>query len=383
MKKRLWSLLLLGFTLTACISAFAWGANNYDVTLNIATAGVTNMEELQRVDIAKILTNKYPGMKLNVVGTGPGDDGSQKIYEKLKAQREAGKSEWDIDVAIVHQGIMGNLIQDGLLTKYVAKTDIAKYVVGDNAKNSLGASVGGYVIPLFQSQVAIAYNSDTVKTVPDTFGKLEKWIQDHPNSFGYNGVKNGMSGVAFVTSYIYTKTGDYQQLTKGPYNKKLEQKWPAILKSLKALPVTYTSGNDGTLDMLNRGEITMGPVWADMFYSMVAQGRMNPKVKLKLIAPGLPSQPMYIVIPAKAKNLTAAIHFAQLLASPTVQADVIVEKYNWYPGIDTGTVLSKCSPAAKDHLFKDISPDDIKKYSQSFMLAPYKTDLLEAYESVR
>ena len=31
--------------------------------------------------------------------------------------------------------------------------------------------------------------------------------------------------------------------------------------------VVITPGNAGTLDMLNRGEIAMGPVWVDMFYS--------------------------------------------------------------------------------------------------------------------
>ncbi len=383
MIKKLGVLGLLGIILSFCILGTALAVDANDVTLNVATAGDTNMEELQRVHVAKFLAQKYPGMKLNVVGTGPGDDGSQKIYEKLMAQKDAGKPEWDIDVAIVHQGIMGNMIQNGLLLKYVPKTDIANYVIGDTSKNSLGANVAGYVIPLFQSQVAIAYNSDVVKKVPSNLRELEKWIKANPGSFGYNGVKNGMSGVAFATAFIYAKSGDYQQLSKGPYNKKLENKWPAIIKELKALPVTYTAGNQGTLDMLNRGEITMGPVWVDMFYSMIAGGRMNPNVKLKLTAPGLPGQPMYIVIPAKAKNISAAVKFAQTLASPEVQAGVIVEKYNWYPGIDATKVFPKCSEAAKDHLFKDITPGDLNKYSQSFMLAPYKTDLLETYESVR
>ena len=41
-----------------------------------------------------------------------------------------------------------------------------------------------------------------------------------------------------------------------------------------------TPGNAGTLDMLNRGEIAMGPVWVDMFYTWQADGKMNPKIKL-------------------------------------------------------------------------------------------------------
>ena len=44
-----------------------------------------------------------PGVKVRAVGTGPGDAGSQKIYEKLSAQQKAGAASWDTDVAVVHQ----------------------------------------------------------------------------------------------------------------------------------------------------------------------------------------------------------------------------------------------------------------------------------------
>ena len=37
-----------------------------------------------------------------------------------------------------------------------------------------------------------------------------------------------------------------------------------------------TPGNAGTLDMLNRGEIAIGPVWVDMFYTWMAEGKLPP-----------------------------------------------------------------------------------------------------------
>ncbi|MCP6768749.1 extracellular solute-binding protein, partial [Klebsiella pneumoniae] len=88
--------------------------------------------------------------------------------------------------------------------------------------------------------------------------------------------------------------------------------------------VVMTPGNAGTLDMLNRGEIAMGPVWVDMFYTWAADGKMNPKIKLSLPAPGLPGQPMYYVIPAKAANVAIAKKFIDFAESPEVQADGIV-----------------------------------------------------------
>jgi ABC-type uncharacterized transport system YnjBCD substrate-binding protein len=41
--------------------------------------------------------------------------------------------------------------------------------------------------------------------------------------------------------------------------------------------VVITPGNAGTLDMLNRGEIAMGPVWVDMFYTWAAEGKVAPE----------------------------------------------------------------------------------------------------------
>ena len=92
--------------------------------------------------------------------------------------------------------------------------------------------------------------------------------------------------------------------------------------------------------MLNRGEIAMGPVWVDMFYTWMADGKLPPNMRLQLIGPGMPGQPMYYVIPAKAANMDAAKKFVEMATSPQVQAEGIVKKFNWYPGIDAQHVQS-------------------------------------------
>lgn len=53
-----------------------------------------------------------------MIGTGPGDAGSNKISEKLTAQQESGAQQWDIDVAVVHQKAGGEQVAKGLLQKY-------------------------------------------------------------------------------------------------------------------------------------------------------------------------------------------------------------------------------------------------------------------------
>lgn len=89
----------------------------------------------------------------------------------------------------------------------------------------------------------------------------------------------------------------------------------------------------------------MGPVWVDMFYSWKDQGKLPPSIKLALLAPGMPGQPMYYVIPAKAANPQLARDFIALATSPEVQAQGIVKQFNWYPGIDAGQVKPKLDAA--------------------------------------
>ena len=166
---------------------------------------------------------------------------------------------WDVDVAIVHQLVMPDLIQNGLVARYAPEIATYKLMTAADGRNALGFNVEGYVMPMFHSQVVLAYNPEVVKSPPNTFDELVAWIKANPKKFGYNGVKGGMSGVAFATGWVYWKAGGDERYTKGPYAKETQAGWPAAIKELKGLPVTLTSGNNDTLDRLNRGEICDGP----------------------------------------------------------------------------------------------------------------------------
>lgn len=359
-------------------STFAYA----DTTLNVASAGSQNMVDYVKTYLAPKFEATHPGVKVNVVGTGPGDAGSHKIMEKLSAQNDSGLDKWDIDVAVVHQKIGGELVEDGLLAKYRSDINTGKMVSRDSAKNALGIDVDGYVMPMFHSQTAIAYNSDFVESPPTSYDELVKWTQKHPKSFGYNGIKNGMSGVSFVTGWIYAYGTDAHTLSAMPYDKSVESSWDKAFAELKEFNknITFTPGNAGTLDMLNRGEIFMGPVWVDMFYSWKEQGKIPPSLKLSLIAPGMPGQPMYYVTPTKAAHPQLAREFIELATSPEIQANGIVKQFNWYPGIDANYVEAKLDKATWEKLFAEITPNDLSKYGKSFPIGPYFDDIKEGYE---
>src|SRR5467141_2047206 len=224
-------------------------------TLNLVTAGDQNMVDYVKDYLGPMFEKENPGVTVRAVGTGPGDAGSQKIYEKLEAQKN--NSSWDIDVAVIHQKAAGEMATKELLARYVAEVPTAKLVTSEAAKRALGGDVDGYVMPMFNSQTAIAYHTTMVKDPPSTYAELEKWVQQNPKKFGYNGIKGGMSGVGFVVGWIYADTRDADRLIKGPYDPETKKAWDQALARLAAFNknVILTPGNAGTLDMLNRGEI--------------------------------------------------------------------------------------------------------------------------------
>ena len=378
MRFRYWCLTAVTAALAFALPAAA------QTTLNVVTAGDQNMVDYVNDFLGPRFEKANPGVKVRAVGTGPGDSGSQKIYEKLSAQQKAGTAKWDVDVAVVHQRGAATMVKESLLLRYRGDIAAGKLVTRDTAKNALGANVDGFVLPMFHSQIAFAYNPDVVKAPPKSFVELNDWVKKNPKQFGYNGVKGGMSGVGFVMGYVSADSGLGDKLEKGPYDPASKAAIDRSLGKLKEFNthVVMTPGNAGTLDMLNRGEIAIGPVWVDMFYTWMADGKMNPKVKLSLPSPGLPGQPMYYVIPAKAANAAIAKKFVDFAESPEVQAEGIVKRFNWYPGIDAKHVQAKLAPADWNKLFTDIKPDELSRYGRPFPLSEYFTEIVEGYERV-
>lgn len=210
-----------------------------------------------------------------------------------------------------------------------------------------------------------------------------EWVKANPGKFGYNGVKGGASGVSFVVGWVYWKSGAYQKLAvDGPFSQSEVDSWEEAFKDLEDFNqyVTYTAGNVGTLDALNRGEIWMGPVWVDMFFSFQKEGKLPPETKMVLPAPGMPGQPMYYVIPKNSAHPEAAKKFVEFATTPEVQGREIVERFSWYPGIDGSFLEGKVPQAVYDRIYSDVTPVDLQEKGLAFPLADYHEAILESYE---
>lgn len=352
-------------------------------TLTVLTAGDQNMVDYINEYLGPLFEQRHPGTTVRAVGTGPGDAGSQKILERFEAQDKAGAKTWDADVAVVHEKFAGPMVEAGYLDQYRDHIATGKLVTRDNARNALGTDVNGYVMPMFNSQTAIAYNPAMVDKAPKSYDDIVAFAQAHPKQFGYNGIKGGASGVSFVMGWIYAYgDGDAEKLMKGPYDAATAAQWTKALADLKAFNAnaTLTPGNAGTLDMLSRGEIAMGPVWVDMFLSWKRNGQLPPDFKLALPEPGMPGQPMHYVIPKHAPQAELARQFVELATSPEVQAEGIVKRFGWYPGIDAQNVQPKLDKESWERLFVDVTPEELAKNGKPFPIALYNNAILEAYE---
>ena len=356
------------------------GTASAQSVLNVASGGSQNMVDYVTDYLGPLFESENPGWRVRVVGTGPGDAGSQAILEKLEAQ--SGTDAWDTDVIVVNQLKTTEMVTGGLLSQYRSEISTGGLATRDTASMALGTDVDGFVMPMFHSQTAFAFNPDLVPNPPASFDELREWVVQNPGAFGYNGIKNGMSGVAFTVAWMYAYAGQTEQLINGPYDPAFKDTWDQALADLREFNehVSFTPGNAGTLDMLNRGEIVMGPVWVDMFLTWQADGRLAPNLKLALPAPGMPGQPYYYAIPAKAANRDAAKAFIELATSPAVQAEGIVNRFNWYPGIDAEHVQDALNPEVWAKIFLDVTPQDIAEKGRPFPLGPFFTDIKEAYE---
>jgi putative spermidine/putrescine transport system substrate-binding protein len=352
--------------------------------LNVAIGADVNVVEVHKTVLGPGFAQTSRDTDLNVVGTGTGEPASRAIYTKLKAQADTGRKPWDIDVALVSMAVASQMVKEGLLYRYVPQLKNAGLVKGAEVKEAFGVAVDGYVVPMFQNQIAIAYNPARVAAPPRSFEDIVAWARANPGKFGYNGIKGGVSGVGFTMGWVYWKTGQYKALTQGPFDKTKEGAIREAVTALREFNKTalITNGNAGTLDALNRGEIAMGVVWIDQLVAWKNEGRMDATITPVLPAPGLPIYPLYLVVPREAASRDLAVRYIDYVATPEVQARAIVEKFGWYPGVDPDKVLGLISAKSRELLFKGVSAQDLARYSRQMPLKDYHDMITLAYEEI-
>lgn len=264
--------------------------------------------------------------------------GAQTLADMVAAAAKANQTDTDYDLI--------DLSGDDL-SKIVSQIGEESFVKLDSAKIPNAASVEAkstvatdYVQPYRGTTVILAYDSEAVPNPPKTMDELVEWIKANPGRFAYNTPGTGGAGDSFVRTAVYNFMPEEAITSDDP---KWEEQWDEGFEFLASIhPYMYQSGgsvvypnkNQGTLDLLNQGEIDMCINWADMVLSQRAQGAIKDTIKITQIEPALTGSLQTLAIPTFGSNEDGAYAFIDYMLSPEAQ-QIMVEQMAAIPLIDT------------------------------------------------
>ena len=352
MKRRLLTMILSAVMLAACLTGCGGKAgdsgNSGDAgsggkkAVSLWATGSDNVREIFEALVSDFNTNsEYAGqyevtLQFMLSGTG-----AQTLADMLAAASKAGQTNTDYDIV--------DLSGDDL-SKLVSLIGQEQFVKLDSSKIPNAASVEAkssiatdYCQPYRGTTVILAYDSAKVPTPPATMDELVAWLKANPGRFAYNTPGTGGAGDSFARSSVYNFLPE-EAFTSD--DEKWIGEWDEGFNFLKEIhPYIYSSGgsvvypnkNQGTLDLLNQGEIDMCPNWADMVLSQRASGEIKDSIKITQIDPALTGSLQSLVIPTFGSNTDGAYAFMNYMLSPAAQ-ELMVKQMAAIPLIDASSM---------------------------------------------
>lgn len=355
MKRRLTAMLLAAVMMMALLTGCGGGnggsssggsgdsgSSEPKKAVSLWATGSDNVREIFEALVSDFNTNsEYAGqyevtLQFMLSGTG-----AQTLADMLTAASKAGQTNTDYDVV--------DLSGDDL-SKLVSLIGEEQFVKLDSSKIPNAASVEAkssiatdYCQPYRGTTVILAYDSAAVPTPPATMDELVDWMKANPGRFAYNTPGTGGAGDSFARSSVYNFLPE-EAFTSD--DEKWIDEWDAGFDFLKEIhPYMYSSGgsivypnkNQGTLDLLNQGEIDMCPNWADMVLSQRASGEIKDTIKITQIDPALTGSLQSLVIPTFGSNTEGAYAFINYMLSPAAQ-ELMVKQMAAIPLIDASTM---------------------------------------------
>ena len=278
------------------------------------------------------------------------------------------------------------MVKENLLTPYRKDVAAGKLESRDTATNALGTNVDGYVIPMFHSQIALAYMPDLVKSPPKTFTELEAWAKANPKQFGYNGVKGGMSGVGFVTGWVAAHGARCEQAREGPVRREPEGRDRQVARRAQGVQQERRA-DAGQRRHARHAESRRdrdGPGVGRHVLYVAGRRPAEPEGQARAAAAGTAGTADVL---RGARRSAAHRGAREEVHRPRGERRKCRPRAS--SSSSTGiraSIRSTCrrssTPAVWNKLFTDISPGDLSKYGRPFPLSEYFTDILEAYERV-
>lgn len=301
--------------------------------------------------------------------------GTQTLTDMLAAASKAGQTDTDYDIV--------DLGGDDL-SKVVSQIGEESFIKLDDSKLPNAANIEAessvatdYVQPYRGTTVVLAYDSEKVPTPPTTWDELEEWMKANPGRFAYNTPGTGGAGDSFARTAVYNFM-DEEAITSD--DAKWEEDWDEGFAYLADLhqymyssggSIVYPNKNQGTLDLLNQGEIDMCANWADMVLSQRAEGTLKDTIKIAQLDPALTGSFQSLAIPTFGSNEDGAYAFMDYMLSESAQ-EIMVKEMAAIPLIDTSNIDMTG--------FEDVSNLDVNEF-RIMSIGDLSTDFNERWDN--
>lgn len=287
-------------------------------------------------------------LKLQFILSGTG---TQSLKDRIIAAQKTDQTDTDYDLILVSDAEYSAYVEEGgedIFTPY----DAANIPNLENVETQV-ADGEGVLVPYRGTTVVLAYDESKVTNPPKTADDLYQWIHDNPGQFAYNTPGSGGAGGSFVQTAIYNFLPE-EALTSS--DAKWEEQWQQGFDLLAELhPDLYQSGgsviypnkNQGTLDLLVNGEVSMIPAWADMLITNLSNGTLPDTVKMTQITPGFTGNVDALAIPSIGSNPEGAQAVMNFMLTEDAQ-QILLDSMAAIPVIDSSKLSSDNSKYLED-----------------------------------
>lgn len=352
MKKRILAMALAGAMTIGCLAGCGGGSDSSNSgsgsssgggkTVTLWATGSDNVRVVYESLVEDFNNNsEYAGqyeVELQFMLSGTG---TQSLTDMIAAASKAGQTNTDYDIVDFGGDDLSKIVSQIGEESFV-KLDDSKLpnAAGVEAESSIATD---YVQPYRGTTVVLAYDSETVENPPTTWDELVEWMKANPGRFAYNTPGTGGAGDSFVRTAVYNFM-DEEAITSD--DAKWEADWDEGFDYLADLhqymyksggSIVYPNKNQGTLDLLNQGEIDMCPNWADMVLSQRSEGTLKDTIKITQLDPALTGSFQSLAIPTFGSNEDGAYAFMNYMLSAEAQ-EIMVKEMAAIPLIDTSEI---------------------------------------------
>ncbi|WP_347861002.1 ABC transporter substrate-binding protein [Salimicrobium sp. PL1-032A] len=273
--------------------------------------------------VAPRLEEEY-GITLNRTPMDTGD-----ILQKLRAERQAGKSEGTVDVIWLNGENFRNAKENGLL--YGSFRDrlpnFREYYEEEDFTYDFGTETKGMEAPFGKVQFALQYDAEKVKNPPRTYGELAEWVEENPGKFTYPNPSD-FSGNAFLRQMMLAVSGMEKELSGESFSEEA---------ATEAAGPMWDELNEWKKDLWRDGEhypsslseldrlYSEGEVWMTMGYNearsehLIDKGVFPESTQSYVLDSGSLGNTHFLSVPFNSANPEGAMTVINYLMSPEAQ----------------------------------------------------------------